>query len=702
LTVATATSTVTLTASYTPPLVSSLAPWNIPHPFGISMTLYGANFASFDSSPRARGHFTSCKASVWVSDSSVVCKFHKLSAATTSMSAIVTVGRTVTTQTRAFSYEVACALDGLAATYFDNSAMTVPRVFLRDATVDFSGGVGDLNNPGVTLSNLEFTTRWGGYVIPTGGVGVYTFTFSVNGDDERLRVWLFGTQMVDLWTSYVPAMTSVTWTAFLWPGDYYDLKIEYNSAFANDYLFDLQITTLKSTGLTAGSALAASGATDAFWTLTSSADGTNVGPAALVLSPLNCQNGLKPPSAATSATAQFIEPGPTGSTAAVGSYTFTTSFDLTTVNPFDAYVEFQFAADDAVTAIRINSANAVTTPTFVNPSGAFHTISTQYGASSTSNAFVQRTNTLEFVISNTAHSTLFADAYSIGVSTASTTQVPFSTPTLCVVMNFFWTVGSNAVYPALANYYPIGAGNDVALRFQGSLNVASTTAATFYLTSDDGARLYLDGSQIIDNDGLHGMNTKYAHVASLTAGAHTFKTEYFERSGNAGFKTEVRYGAGGTRRALANSDFTIRNRAALLVNVMSTSKSRIYSSTFFLSRLSWSGPSVATVVVAASALAYNPLALGLAPHASCEIVAITSAHWGPAANGGAAGAGDVVVTAAVKRRLLDGQQLTMAVNSQNVGIDPTSAAKRLLVAWTKNAVAQTTQNVADGGTLTLS
>ena len=43
-----------------------------------------------------------------------------------------------------------------------------------------------------------------------------------------------------------------------------------------------------------------------------------------------------------------------------------------------------------------------------------------------------------------------------------------------------------------------------AARFTGFLRIATPGDYTLFLTSDDGARLWLDGQLIIDNDGLHG------------------------------------------------------------------------------------------------------------------------------------------------------------------------------------------------------
>lgn len=72
-----------------------------------------------------------------------------------------------------------------------------------------------------------------------------------------------------------------------------------------------------------------------------------------------------------------------------------------------------------------------------------------------------------------------------------------------------------------------------ASRHSGLLRVDTTGAYTFYLNSDDGARLWIDGELVINNDGLHGMRELSA-TRTLTAGQHAIRLEYFENGGDAG------------------------------------------------------------------------------------------------------------------------------------------------------------------------
>ena len=56
---------------------------------------------------------------------------------------------------------------------------------------------------------------------------------------------------------------------------------------------------------------------------------------------------------------------------------------------------------------------------------------------------------------------------------------------------------------------------------------------TFSTDSDDGSKLYIGDEVVVDNDGLHGMQTRSGTIA-LSAGHHQIRIEFFERGGGAG------------------------------------------------------------------------------------------------------------------------------------------------------------------------
>ena len=66
-----------------------------------------------------------------------------------------------------------------------------------------------------------------------------------------------------------------------------------------------------------------------------------------------------------------------------------------------------------------------------------------------------------------------------------------------------------------------------AVRFTGSINVPETDVYRFMVRSYDGSKLFIDGKEIIDNDGVHYEINK-ENFAALEKGLHTFEIQYFD------------------------------------------------------------------------------------------------------------------------------------------------------------------------------
>ena len=76
-----------------------------------------------------------------------------------------------------------------------------------------------------------------------------------------------------------------------------------------------------------------------------------------------------------------------------------------------------------------------------------------------------------------------------------------------------------------------------AFKFTGGAQGPARRRDTFSVVSDDGSRLYLDGKQLIDNDGVHGEDRKAAS-ADLKAGEHAFTVTYFEDAGGEALRVQ--------------------------------------------------------------------------------------------------------------------------------------------------------------------
>ncbi len=81
--------------------------------------------------------------------------------------------------------------------------------------------------------------------------------------------------------------------------------------------------------------------------------------------------------------------------------------------------------------------------------------------------------------------------------------------------------------------WPGGPNDDFAVRFTGKVTVPTSGTWHFRTNSDDGSALWINGTLVVNNDGLHGMQTVQGNI-SLTAGSHDIEVRGFERGGGYG------------------------------------------------------------------------------------------------------------------------------------------------------------------------
>ena len=91
----------------------------------------------------------------------------------------------------------------------------------------------------------------------------------------------------------------------------------------------------------------------------------------------------------------------------------------------------------------------------------------------------------------------------------------------------------NAAYPGLDDRFK----NNWGARFSGLIDIPDTGNWTFFLTSDDGSELWIDGVSIVTNYGSHGMR-ELSGFRNLTAGLHDFRVEFFQGGGPHGLKLQ--------------------------------------------------------------------------------------------------------------------------------------------------------------------
>jgi hypothetical protein len=71
--------------------------------------------------------------------------------------------------------------------------------------------------------------------------------------------------------------------------------------------------------------------------------------------------------------------------------------------------------------------------------------------------------------------------------------------------------------------------------YNGFISVPKDGLYTFYLATNDGGLLSVDGRLLINNDGLHPMAEIYKPVA-LKTGLHPISVQYFQEGGGKGFQ----------------------------------------------------------------------------------------------------------------------------------------------------------------------
>ena len=74
--------------------------------------------------------------------------------------------------------------------------------------------------------------------------------------------------------------------------------------------------------------------------------------------------------------------------------------------------------------------------------------------------------------------------------------------------------------------------------FEGYIKAPADGLYTFYLESNDGSTLFIDGKLLIDNDGDHMLQTMHERIA-LKKGLHSIKLNYFQMGG--GKKLEIKW-----------------------------------------------------------------------------------------------------------------------------------------------------------------
>ncbi|MEK6967344.1 MAG: malectin domain-containing carbohydrate-binding protein [Nanoarchaeota archaeon] len=105
--------------------------------------------------------------------------------------------------------------------------------------------------------------------------------------------------------------------------------------------------------------------------------------------------------------------------------------------------------------------------------------------------------------------------------------------------NASWTAAAGTIdlSPTDSGFFGAPFKDNFAVQFNGLLTIDEDGTYEFYLSSDDGSQLFIDGNETINNDNTHGMRTKNG-VLNLGKGVHNVSIGYFEKTGMAGLILE--------------------------------------------------------------------------------------------------------------------------------------------------------------------
>ncbi len=87
------------------------------------------------------------------------------------------------------------------------------------------------------------------------------------------------------------------------------------------------------------------------------------------------------------------------------------------------------------------------------------------------------------------------------------------------------------------SFWEGGSRDTFGAKITGNIEVEEAGTFNFHIGGDDGVVLFIDGIEVVDNDGLHGFRTRSGEV-ELDPGPHVIEVRYFENYGHAGLKVE--------------------------------------------------------------------------------------------------------------------------------------------------------------------
>ena len=123
-----------------------------------------------------------------------------------------------------------------------------------------------------------------------------------------------------------------------------------------------------------------------------------------------------------------------------------------------------------------------------------------------------------------ANGSLKYEFYNSVPSGATTNNIPTTGATsIGNVTNF----NVDALFAAITP----GDGNTFSIRYTGDITISTTETYTFYTSSDDGSKLFINNIEVVNNDGNHAL-TERSGTITLTPGVYPITVLFFENTGD--------------------------------------------------------------------------------------------------------------------------------------------------------------------------
>ncbi|MBW4708951.1 hypothetical protein KX928_14270 [Roseobacter sp. YSTF-M11] len=117
------------------------------------------------------------------------------------------------------------------------------------------------------------------------------------------------------------------------------------------------------------------------------------------------------------------------------------------------------------------------------------------------------------------------------------------------------------------SFWEDGSADTFGAKITGNIEVEEGGSFDFFLGGDDGAMLFVNGVEVIENDGLHAYHTRSGEI-ELEPGTHTIEVRYFENFGHAGLKLEWDGpGTDGRELVVASDDLSVAENGVIPVNI---------------------------------------------------------------------------------------------------------------------------------------